>query len=131
MDICFGFVAWGALLAITVGGTVEEFSMHGTLGFLTESPSIDRHLWAVRCGYVPGPEVAGSGSGVMELLTWLGGMDIVVTEPLPFVCVVTSVVTVSADGSLLKTLVGDVLSGVVSRCGLEQRLPRIRGCCMV
>ena len=50
-------------------------------------------------------------------------MSIVVAEPLPPVCVGPAVMTVSVDGSMIKTLVDAMLSGVASRCELAQRLP--------
>ena len=67
--------------------------MHGALGFSTGIPSIVRHLWAERSGYVLGPGFAGSGSGVLSVLTWLGSLCIEVSEPMPSVCVGSNVAT--------------------------------------
>jgi hypothetical protein len=68
-------------------GVVGEFHANGVLGFSTGSPSINRHLGAVRIGYVPRPRITGSGSGVTELPSWLGAPDIAVAGPLPYICV--------------------------------------------
>ncbi len=67
--------------------------MHGTLEFSTGGPSIDRHLWAIRSGFVLGFEVFLSGSGLIRLLTWLGSLCIKVSEPLPPICVGSGVAT--------------------------------------
>ena len=76
-------VIGGALLTcMSSGGATREVPVNGIIGFSTGSPSIDRLALAVRCGYVPGPRVGGSGTGVMELLFWLRGLEIVVAEPL-------------------------------------------------
>jgi hypothetical protein len=119
------FVVGAFLTVMPLGGAVGELFVNGVLGLSTGSPSIDRHLWAVRCGYAPGLRVAGCGSGVSELLAWLRGLDIEVAEPLPPVCVGASAVAVSADAVMLKTLVDDVFFGVVTRCEVERRIPRV------
>ena len=93
--------------------------MNGVLGFFTGSHSIDRHVWAVRCGYVPGPRVVGCGPMVAEFLAWLGGMGIEVADPLPTVCLGAHMVSSSADIIVLRKLFDDVLSGVLDRCDLE------------
>ena len=108
----------GLLTCMYPCGVVGEFHANGILGLSTGSPSIGRHLWAVRSGYVPSPGITGSGSGVRELLSLLGALDIVVTEPLPPICVRMSAEMESANALMIKTLVvADVLAGMVSRCG--------------
>jgi hypothetical protein len=116
------FIVGALLTVMSSGGDVGGFSVNGVLGFSTWIPSIDRHLWAVRCGYVPGPRVAECGNRLAGLLAWLGGLYIEVAEPLPPVCVGAFVVVTSVDAVMLRMLVDDALYGVVSRCELERRI---------
>jgi hypothetical protein len=68
MGECILSCVVGALLTfMSSGSVVGGFLVHGVLKFSTGSPSIDRHLWAVRFGYVPGPRVAGCGTEVAGL----------------------------------------------------------------
>jgi hypothetical protein len=120
---CVLLLFFGAFLrVVSSGGVVGGVPVNGVLGFFTGSPSIDRHLWAVQCGYEPGPRVVGCGTGVAGLLAWLGGMGIEVTESLPPVCVGASVVAASADVVMLRMLVDEVLFGVVNMCELKRRI---------
>ena len=92
---------------------VVELHANWILRVSTGSTSIDRHLWAVRSWYVPRPGISGSGSGVRELLSWLVALGIAMTEPLPPIYVRMPAEVESADGVILKTLVADVLAGIV------------------
>ena len=55
------------LISVPSCGFILEFQAHGLLGVFTENMFVDRHLWAVRRGYVPGPAITGCGSGVVGL----------------------------------------------------------------
>lgn len=90
----------------------ERRLANGSLGFSTGSPSLDRHLWAVRCGYVAGPGLVRLGPGFVSMLAWLAMLDIGVVVPAFRVCRCAEYGEgVSHDCNMLKALVGSVLRG--------------------
>jgi len=121
------FVVGAFLRVVLLCDVVGRVLMNGVLGFSTGSPCINRHLWAVRCEYVPGPRAVGCGPGVAEFLAWRGGLDIEVAEPLPTVCLEAYMVSSSVDAVMLRKLVDDELSWVLNKCDFEQRIPLVGG----
>ncbi len=67
-------------------GLEEGRLAEGSLGFGTGSPSLDMHLWAVRCGYAAGPKMVRWDQGFVSLLSWLSPLDIGVVVPVFLVC---------------------------------------------
>ena len=59
-------------------GAVKDatYRSNGVLGFSSGSPSLDRHLWAVKCGYVPGALLALESPELVCMLDWLGSLDV-------------------------------------------------------
>ena len=68
----------------------ERRLANGSLGFSTVSPSLDMHLWAVRCGYLAGPGMVRLGPGLVTMLAWLSTLDIGVVVPAFRVCSVVN-----------------------------------------
>ena len=46
----------------------------GALGSRSRSPSLGRHLWAVRCGFVPGALTTLGSPELVCMLEWLGSL---------------------------------------------------------
>ena len=109
MVVCVGVCPWGAPRMASIGrstaGSVTQYAV-GVLGFSTGSPSLDRHLWAVKCGYVPGALVARESPEMMCMLEWLGMFEVGVKEASAWKGVDTS-----PDVVRLQLIVGGVLSG--------------------
>ena len=102
----------------------ETFA-NGSLGFSNGSPSLDRHPWDVRCGYVAGPEMVRLGSGLVCMVAWLSTLDIGVVVPAFRIgSVLESAEGAFQDGNTLKSIVEDVLSGVLSEGSLRTRFPQ-------
>ncbi len=90
----------------------------GILGFSTGSPSIDRHLWAAKCGYVPGISIAHESLGLVYMLDWLARTDVVLADVTAWESVDASV-----DAVRLQPLVGSVWSGACTKETLVLRYP--------
>ena len=56
------------LLFAGVRGFEERRLANGSLGFSTGNPSLDRHLRAVRCGYLAGPGMVRRSPGFVSML---------------------------------------------------------------
>jgi len=69
-------VLWGA----------AGFPLNGVFGIIIKSSSMDRHLWAVQCGYVSGTRAADCRYRVAGLVVLKGDLDFEVTELFLFVC---------------------------------------------
>ena len=107
--VCVGVCPWGSPRMASIGrstaGSVTQYAV-GALGFSTGSPSLDRHLWAVKCGYVPGALVVRESAEMMCMLEWLGMFEVKVKEASAWKGVDTS-----PDVVRLQLIVGGVLSG--------------------
>ena len=101
----------------------ERRLANGSLGFITGSPSLDMHLWAVRCGYVDGPRLIRMGPGFVSMLAWFATLVIRVVVQAFRVCA-ESGEGVSQDCDMLKALVGSVLSGELTKGSLNSRFPQ-------
>ena len=103
----------------------ERRLANGSLGFSTRSPSLDRHLWAVRCGYLVGPGLVRLGPGFGSMLARLATLDIGVVVPTFRVCrCAESEEDVSQNYDMLKALVGSVTSGELAEGSLNSRFPQ-------
>ena len=119
--VCVGVFSWGALMMASIemclAGGVIQHSV-GVLGFSTGSPSLDRHLWAVKCGYVPGVLIMRESPEMMCMLEWLGMFDVKLKEATAW-----EGVDASPDAVRLQLIVGGVLSGARAR-NLALRYPQ-------
>jgi len=103
----------------------EKRLANGSLGFSTRSPSLDMHLWVVRCGYLAGPGLVRLGPGFVSMLAWLATLDIGVVVPTFRVCrCAESKEGASHDCDMLKALVGSVLNGELTEGSLNSRFPQ-------
>ena len=90
----------------------EKRLANDSLGFSTMIPSLDMHLWHVRCGYVDGPGLVRMGPGFVSMLARLATLDIGVVVPAFWVCRdAGSEEGEAPDCDMLKALVGGVLNG--------------------
>ncbi len=116
-----GVVLWGVLRAASPWGYAAKGASYrpvGVLGSRSGSPSLDRHLWAVQCGYVPGALIALGSPELVCMLEWLGSL-------YGNLKVVPAWVDVDASpGAVrLQLVVGGVLSGACARESLVRRYP--------
>jgi hypothetical protein len=110
------------LLFVGVMSPEERRLANGSLGFSTRSPSLDIHLWAVRCGYLAGPGMVRLGPTFVSMLAWLATLDIGVVVPAFRVCsCVNFEEGASHDCDMLKALVGSVLSGELTEGSISSR----------
>ena len=102
----------------------ERRMANASLGFNTEILSFDRHLWAVRCGYLAGPGLVRLGPGFGSMLAWLATLNIGVVVSAFRVCrCADSEEGASHDCDMLKARVGRVLSGELTEGSLNSRFP--------
>ena len=126
--ILFYVVFLACFLALLVAGAKsfeERCLANGSLGFSTRSPSLDRHLWAAKCGYLAGPGLVRMGPGFVSMLAWLATLDIGVVVPAFRICrCEKSGEGAAQDCDMLKALVGSVLSGELTEGSLNSRFPQ-------
>ena len=103
----------------------ERRLSNDSIGFSTISPSLDRHLWAARYGYAAGPEMVRLVPGLVRMSEWLATLDIGVVVPTFWVCSgFDPMDDVGQDCKMLKSIVDDVLSGVLTEGLIRTRFPQ-------
>ena len=116
-----GVVLWGVLRMASPWGHATEGALYrpvGVLGSRSRSPSLGRHLWAVRCGVVPGTLTTLGSPELVCMLEWLGSLywnSKVVPAWVD--------VDASPDAVRLQIVVGGVLSAACARESLVRRYP--------
>ena len=88
------------------------------LGFSTGSPSIDRHLWAVKSGYVPGASFAMESPELVFIYDWLRKFDVGLRGVAAW-----ENVDASPDVVRLQLIVGGVLYGAYTSEAMALRFP--------